>query len=290
MTQEPVFDHLFLSVGAMKAGTTWLYDVMNRHPDVHFSHEKEIHYFYAQALRPGLLSDKARMRRAKGYLAFDPEVSHPVSLQRRVRWVANWLQGPVDDAWFNSMFLHRGKARWVADFSNLNALLPAQAWRDIAMRSAKLRVLYTLREPMDRLWSHVRFHLKIQGQSHMLEQWDADALFAHIQQGDYLEHTDYVAAITRMREGLAPEALHVDFFDRIGGDPRGFVADIERFLDIAPQDIPHDIVSRVVNPSPPRPMPEGLVTRLQPFVAAQHAGLRQLGLTLPESWDHALDA
>lgn len=69
MNEKPVFDQVFLSVGAMKAGTTWLCDVMNRHPDVHFSHEKEIHYFYAQALRPGLLSDRARMRRAKGYLA-----------------------------------------------------------------------------------------------------------------------------------------------------------------------------------------------------------------------------
>ena len=116
MTDAPVFDHLFLSVGAMKAGTTWLYDVMSRHPEVHFSHEKEIHYFYAQALRPGLLSDRARMRRAKGYLAFDPEVSHPVTLQRRVRWAASWLDGPVDDAWFNTLFLHRGTARWIADF------------------------------------------------------------------------------------------------------------------------------------------------------------------------------
>lgn len=66
MNEKPVFDQVFLSVGAVKAGTTWLYDVMSRHPDVHFSHEKEIHYFYAQALRPGLLPDRARMRRAKG--------------------------------------------------------------------------------------------------------------------------------------------------------------------------------------------------------------------------------
>lgn len=284
MTQEPVFDHLFLSVGAMKAGTTWLYDVLNRHPAIHFSQEKEIHYFYAQALRPGLLSDKARMRRAKGYLAFDPEVSHPVTLQRRVRWTANWLQGPVDDQWFNALFMHRGNAQWVADFSNLNALLPAATWQGIAARSRKLRVLYTLREPLDRIWSHVRFHLKIQGQSQLLDGWSADEIFAHIQSGDYLEHTDYVAAISRMRAGLPKGALHVDFFDRIGADPRGFVAEIERFLEITPQNLPDDIVSRVVNASPPRPMPAGLAERLMPFVRAQSDGLRQMGFDLPAGW------
>ena len=284
MQSEPVFDHLLLSVGAMKAGTTWLYDVLNRHPEVHFSQEKEIHYFYAQALRPGLLSDRARMRRAKGYLAFDPEVSVARVLQRRVLWTAKWLNAPVDDAWFNGLFLHKGQARWIADFSNLNALLPAETWRDIHARTRKLKVLYTLREPMDRIWSHVRFHLKMQGQSQLLDTFSIDQLFAHIQEGDYLEHTDYVAAITRMREGLPEECVRVDFFDRISEDPLGFVADIQDFVGLTPQSPPEDIVSRVVNPSPPRPLPEGLAERLMPFVTAQHRGLRELGLELPKSW------
>jgi len=284
MTNEPVFNNLLLSVGAMKAGTTWLYDVISRHPEVQFSYEKEIHYFYAAALRPGLLSDRARMRRAKGYLAFDPEQSAAPVLQRRVAWTGHWLSGPVDDRWFNRLFPGQTPARWIADFSNLNALLPAQAWREIHGRSRKVRVIYTLREPMDRLWSHVRFHLKMQGKSHHLDEWSVDELFAHIRGGDYLEHTDYVAAITRMREGLPAECIHVDFYDRITADPRGFVADIEQFLEITPKPVPDDIISRVVNPSPPRPMPDGLAERLMPFVSRQRAGLRALGLTLPANW------
>lgn len=284
MAREPVFDQLFLSVGAMKAGTTWLYDVMDRHPDVHFSHEKEIHYFYAQALRPGLLSDRARMRRAKGYLAFDPEVSHAKVLHKRVRWTANWLDGPVDDAWFNGLFLHQGTARWIADFSNLNALLPSEVWRDIHARTRRLRVLYTLREPVDRIWSHVRFHLKMQGKSHLLDEWDAAQIHAHIQEGDYLDHTDYVAAIQRLRAGLPGECLMIDFFDRIAQDPQGFVAEIDRFLDIDPRILPDAVVARVINPSPPRPLPAGLAERLEPFASAQRDGLRAMGFALPDSW------
>lgn len=268
----------------MKAGTTWLYGVLNRHPEVHFSHEKEIHYFYAQALHPQLLSDRARMRRAKAYLAFDPEVSAVRLLQRRVRWTAEWLAGPVDDTWFNGLFMLKGNARWVADFSNLNALLPAETWRGIHARTRKLRVLYTLREPTDRIWSHVRFHLKLQGKSHLLDEFSIDDLFAHIQEGNYLKHSDYVAAITRMREGLPQDCLRVDMFDRISDDPRGFVADIETFLGMTPQGIPEELVSSVVNGSPPRPMPDGLAERLQPFVERQRDGLRRLGLVLPASW------
>lgn len=289
MTDAKTFDHLLLGVGAMKAGTTWIYDALHRHPDVHFCREKEIHYFYARHINPDILSDKARMRRAKGYLAFDPEVSARPVLQKRVQWTANWLDGPqsgpVDDAWFNALFVHKDQARWIAEFSNLSALLPVEAWADLHARSRKLRVIYTLREPMDRLWSHVRFHLKMQKASAMLDAWSLDELEDHIRNGaDYLEHSNYAAALSRMQAALPPECIRVDFFDRIPADPRGFIADIERFLDLPAHDLPDDIVSRVVNPSPPRAMPDGLAERFADDVAIQIEGLKDLGLTPPRSW------
>ena len=151
-------------------------------------------------------------------------------------------------------------------------------------RTRCLRVLYTLREPVDRIWSHVRFHLKMQGKSHLLDGWNAEDIFTHIQEGDYLEHTDYVAAIKRMRLGMPVECLMVDIFERIGRDPQGFVADIDRFLEIEPRILPDEIVSRVINPSPPRPLPAGLAERLEPFISAQRDGLREMGFALPDSW------
>lgn len=268
----------------MKAGTTWLYDVMSRNDAVAFSHEKEVHYFYAAALRPGLLSDRARIRRAKAYLSFDPEKSALAPLRKRVSWTAQWLDEPVDDAWFKRLFPQDGVARWIADFSNLNALLPADDWRALHGRTRKLRVLYTLREPMDRLWSHVRFHLKLQGRSHLLDDWTIDELATHILEGDYLEHSDYVSAIRRMRQGLPAECVHIDFFDRIGTDPRGFISEIEAFLEVPPTKVPDDIIARVINPSPPKALSDDLKERFAPFVENQYHGLRDLGLTLPASW------
>jgi hypothetical protein len=40
-----MIENLFLSVGAMKAGTTWLYEQLKDHPEIYFTPEKEIHYF-----------------------------------------------------------------------------------------------------------------------------------------------------------------------------------------------------------------------------------------------------
>ena len=35
----------FLVIGAEKAGTTWLYDRLRRHPDIFMPDVKELHYF-----------------------------------------------------------------------------------------------------------------------------------------------------------------------------------------------------------------------------------------------------
>src|SRR5690606_19149476 len=35
----------FLVIGAQKAGTTWLYDVLRRHPDIFLPETKELSYF-----------------------------------------------------------------------------------------------------------------------------------------------------------------------------------------------------------------------------------------------------
>ncbi|GAB5448588.1 sulfotransferase [Gymnodinialimonas sp.] len=285
MSEPKTFDHLLLGVGAMKAGTTWIFDALHRHPDIYFCREKEIHYLYARHVNPGMLSDKNRMRRARDYLYFDPEVSSKPVLQKRVQWVAHWLNGPVDDAWFNSLFEQKGGATWVADFSNMNALVPEEGWAALHARTEKLRVLYTLREPLDRLWSHVRFHLKMQGATEKLDEWTLDELEDHVRHGaDYLTHNDYAAAIARMQAALPAECLHVDFFDRISREPRAFIADVEQFLDVAPHDLPDGIVTRVVNPSPPRPMPAGFADRFAPDIAQQIDALKGLGIAVPDSW------
>ncbi len=285
MADDKPYDHLLIGAGAMKAGTTWIYDALQRHPDIFFCREKEIHYFYARHINPNILSDRARMRRAQGYLYFDPEVSARPVLQKRVRWTANWLDGQVNDAWFNDLFMHREQATWVGEFSNLSALLPTQAWAEIHARTRKLRVLYTLREPMDRLWSHVRFHLKMQGRTEELAIWSLDELEDHIRTGaDYLQHNDYASAVARMQAGLPEDCLRVDVFDRIATEPRAFIADIERFMGVNPHNLPDDLINRVVNPSPPRPMPDGLEDRFRDDIKAQMTALTDLGILLPPSW------
>ena len=170
MDPSKVFESLFLSIGAMKAGTTWLYSVLNQHPSLHFAMEKEIHYFHHRYIQNGPLSERARVDRCQnGYLRRN--TVNIDRLRKEMRWVSAYLDCPVDDYWYRNLFQMRDHERYACDFSNLNSQLPAAAWSDIDTKTEHLRVLYTMRDPVKRLWSHVKFDLQINGNIDKLKTW-----------------------------------------------------------------------------------------------------------------------
>ena len=97
---QKIFGKLFLSIGAMKAGTTWLYAVLERHPALHFTLEKEIHYFYHKYINDRHLSEPRRLASARDrYLfRFDPQNANIDRIRGNLHWVANYLNRPVEEA------------------------------------------------------------------------------------------------------------------------------------------------------------------------------------------------
>ncbi|MBT8475893.1 MAG: sulfotransferase [Alphaproteobacteria bacterium] len=283
---DRLFDNLFIGAGAMKAGTTWLYSVLDRHPEIFFSPEKEIHYFHARHVDPAVLSEERRLANTKQkYLHIDPGKSRAAAVRARLRWAANYLDGPVDDHWYQSLFAARTGQTYVADFSNLYALLPQEAWPQVAARAGRLRVLYTMRAPIDRLWSHVKFHLTITGERDKLDQWGPSEMERFLRQPFLWNNAEYGQAVRRMQGGLPAEALMLAYHETMHADPRAGLRGIERFLGIAPHSYPDALLSQRVNATaatPPPPYFRDLVAKDVERIIGE---LRDIGLTPPESWE-----
>ncbi|MBT8409861.1 MAG: sulfotransferase [Alphaproteobacteria bacterium] len=280
-----LIDNLFIGAGAMKAGTTWAYSVLATHPEIYFSFEKEIHYFYAAHVDPGILSAPRRIENVdQKYLSPARTGCAAAAYRDRLRWCANYLDSPVDDHWYRSLFALRGGQRWAADFSNLYALLPSAAWQRMARQCGSLRVLFTLRDPADRLWSHIRFHLVHTGRLERLDRWDRAELAGFIEQPFIRDHAEYGAAVRRMREGLPEDALLVAWYEQTLADPDAHLARIHRLLGIAEHRYPHALVHRTVNASPARPEPAYFRDLVAERSARIRAELVAEGLTPPASW------
>lgn len=284
-SDSKLIDHLFIGAGAMKAGTTWLYQVLDRHPDIFFSLEKEIHYFYAVHVKPSVLSEEVRLRNVRDkYLRIDPQKSRTVPVRNRLRWAANYLDAPLDDLWYRNLFLFRRQERYCADFSNLYALLPKDAWQKVSQSVGELRVIYTMRHPVKRLWSHVKFHLQVTGQAEKLDIWGPDEYAAFLKQPFIWENAEYGTALRRMQDGIPNGCFWPVFHEEIHEDETEFLAELERFLGVTAFDYPKDLLSRRVNETKPRPMPDFFADIVADDVFRITGEVEAAGLTPPRSW------
>ena len=270
----------------MKAGTTWLYAILARHPALHFAMEKEIHYFYHHYIDNTFLNEQRRLREARHrYVTrFDPKTANVDIVRQNLHWVTAYLDRPVSDNWYRNLFQLRRDEVYACDFSNLNSHLPAKAWPEIASKTEKLRVLYTMRDPIKRLWSHTKFHLQLTDDVDKLDTWGPKDFRAFVKQDHLWKNAEYGQALRSFKAGLAPEGLKVMFYEDIHADQRGSLRQIEEFLDLEPCHYPQKLLDRRFTESVKHAMPDFFPDLFADDIARIRSEIEAEGYTLPQSW------
>ncbi|MBK1647368.1 sulfotransferase domain-containing protein [Rhabdochromatium marinum] len=183
-----------LGIGAQKAGTSWLYEMLLRHSAISFPQGKEVHFWnHPATLSRALIQDYLRK-------FSDPE----------------HIEGEITPAYGT---LNAGRVRLIHD------------WQP------RLRLLFVMRNPIERAWSSALMALKRAelefGEAS--EQWFIDHFRSHgsLARGDYL-HTiktwqnafgaDALLILQYQDIALAPRTLLDRVAEHIGIDPNGFNA------------------------------------------------------------------
>ena len=183
-----------------------------------------------------------------------------------------------------NLFQMWGRQRYACDFSNLNALLPAEVWPRIAADCDTLKVLYTMRDPVKRLWSHTKFHLQFSGQLDNLETWGAKEYAGFLTQAHIRENAEYGAVLRRLKSGLPKDSLKVIFYEDIHADQLKALADIEDFLGIAHHNYPAPLLQKRFTESVKHTMPAFFPELVEKDVARIRAEIQAEGFDLPASW------
>ena len=154
---------LMFCVGATKSGTSWLHETLSEHQDCHFRTVKELHYFDAlqkdkleqQAKDVGVWRERLANRMAGASGAKKTKLARRV--QDRDDWLAVLGLGNEDHAAYLA-YLQRGQgaAHVIGDVTPAYALLTVERLRTMATLTDDVRFVYLMRDPVARLWSHVR--------------------------------------------------------------------------------------------------------------------------------------
>lgn len=235
-------------VGATKSGTSWLFNYLSDHPECHVRSIKELHYF--DTLETGAFQQQIALHRNKAARLRDRLVDAKGKTQRRtsakMQDILHWkkvLQDRAENTANYLAYLTWGMDQHavVADITPSYALLPVKRLKEMASLSPDTRFIYLMRDPVARLWSHVRMVERRAGDAARdlaaACKATVDRVLGGVQ-SSMTERGDYKGAIERLNAAVDPSRLLVMFMEEML-TPSG-IARICTFLGIAYKDANFD--------------------------------------------------
>lgn len=237
-----MIDNLFLSVGAMKAGTTWLYEQLKDHPEIHFTPEKEIHYFANKVGIENQLNHRNRILKLKEVMQKNANGNAKFISQNldEIKWYADYAHdSDISNEWYKNLFKLNSGKKFCADFSNLYCQMDTNGWDNVRKVAKNIKVIYTLRDPVERLWSHYKFHMKWVNR----EDEALDAGFENFKElldkHFFWVNAEYAKNYELLKQSLNDNELMVLYFEDFRERPVEMLNEVQKFLgveEIAPDE------------------------------------------------------
>lgn len=290
---------LLYCVGATKAGTSWFYRALHDHPDCALPAVKEVHYWdtfddtlkgrQAAAFRARL----AEFRRIRTEAAAAGDRAWQVAnMNRRIadmEGLIGVIEGDrTDDAAYRAWMEGRAAGRsLVADMTPGYATLPAAMFRRMAGLSPRALFVYLIRDPLARLWSHVRMQAERQKQpGEDVAEKANNTLWRILNRGQethILARGDYPDTVARLRAAVPDGRLRVEYCERLyTGDGQ---RDMAQFLGIGYH--PADGAAKA-HEGPRAELREDLAARAVRFLKDHYDWAARTVGPLPRAWQDNL--
>ena len=216
---------LFFCVGAAKAGTSWLYSQLAAHPECHFRAIKELHYFDAidgDTIERVLKKHQHQQARILNNVAArekTPSDEQARRLTDRAAWM-DVLERHGEDASAYLAYLNHdaGEAKVIGDITPAYALLSEQRFAAMSKLESDVRFLMILRDPVERLWSHVRMIAARRDENGVATAERCGRILNRTLKGkedQIARRSDYAATLERLMNSIPGGKLLVDVFEEM---------------------------------------------------------------------------
>jgi hypothetical protein len=256
----------FLGIGSHKAGTTWLMRNLAFHPDVWVPFVKELHYFDIVHLRVDGERVLARLR---------TRVKQVIRRKRRAgalsRAEAIYLRRVVDpafaftDAWYAHIFSGAGPGKVRGEFTPYYCALRDDGIAHVKRLMPTVRLLYIVRDPVDRMLSALRLAITKRGNPDVRPIVESSSTWAR---GDYAGNIE--AWDAAFPEG---QMLYLPF-GRIRTDPTSVMRSVEKHLGLVPFDR-YRLLDARVNSTKKSEIAEPVLARVRELCEPQYEFLER---------------
>jgi hypothetical protein len=223
----------FLIIGAQRAGTTWLHRVLRQHPSLWLAPVKELHYFDKPDIARTCLDQKERRRLGlRRILSLDP-------------WELRFWLGRRNDDWYARLFRKaQAKGLIAGEITPAYAILGEDVLRRIKGMNSEVKLIFIMRDPLDRSWSAVNNALK-KGQFE--KGFSVDKAVARARSANASARSTYTETIARLEKVFPASQIHYCFFDDLKDRPERLVTDILSFLGVEGGEVKDWLPTEAVN-------------------------------------------
>ena len=288
VSKEPTF---LFCVGATKAGTSWLYEHLSAHPECHFRTIKELHYFSLKTAEQfdGVLraTDReiAEMQAHLDAVEYERKAAVARRLADLIEWRAVLAHRAIDLPAYRAFLTEgAGDARLVGDVTPAYGLMSEVALAGLTQVAADTRFVYLLRDPLARLWSHVRMIAQRTAPDRF--ERAAEAQMAAILDGDLsgegkgiVARGDYAAILPKLARAVPAKSLLVLFQEELMTLPG--IARLSAHLGLTPAPA---ALERRVHEGRSLALPEILRARALAWLRPQYEYVAAMFPALPEVW------
>ena len=207
----------FLCIGLHKAGTTWLYQQLDSHPDFWMPPLKELHYLDQLSRVQRSSSPRCRDERDRRFLENINDLS---------------AKPHLDFDHYAQLFEPKGPLL-SGDISPNYSTLSTEIIRRVIRYFPKLKVIFLARDPVERLWSH----LSMEVHYHQIEPFDVtdlDAVNRNLLRRGLLLRSYPSQVVARWKRCIHPDRFRIYFFDDLQSNPAELRRRILEFLGADP--------------------------------------------------------
>ena len=209
-----------ICVGAMRCATSWLYHYLGSLPEVTVSALKELHFFSAKFPQNALNDmDAFALKRLGFHLGQAGDAVDNLSCRPTFRASVDRVQMIYDDdAYFGHFARICGPGtRTFCDITPAYAVIGQSGFAYLkdfcASQDVALKILFVMRDPVDRLWSQLRHLQQIDPKTDILANW-AEA----IRSPRVFARADYRGTVCDLDGVFPPEDILYLFYEDLFTD------------------------------------------------------------------------
>ena len=223
----------FLIIGAQKSGTTWLDRNLRLHPQLWLPPEKEIHFFDLPQWLPFFVLRLAPMRGVRRWVQYRmrrdaviaQEKPHLAEFYRRYYW------GLRTTTWYRKIFAP-GENQLAGETTPRYATLGRRRLQQLARLLPDVKIIYVLRDPIDRMWSDLALFSSAKFGGEGLGTKASPSARKFLSDERNLAHSRYFTNLEAWHRIIPRDHIHLVFYDDITADPEELLKGICRFLEI----------------------------------------------------------